>query len=408
MEERISVRVIRTTDELEDVRDNWTSWQYHPNSDIDFYLTVNRLRPQVLRPHVIVLYRDAVPTAMLVGRIEDKRLDLKVGYWNAFRLRARVINFVHAGFLGDSSDQNCQILVAEIMNSLRLGEGDVALIHSIKPDSSMYRAAARLPGFLWRDHAPTTEMHWTLRLPGSTEELFCGLSHKARKNRRQEAQKLLRDHSGNVRVVCFSKVAEVDRAASDIEEVARRTYHRGLGVGFVDTAENRERLLLEAEKGWLRAYVMYVADRPSGFLIGSLYNGTLHGNSTGYDPDLRNYSPGTFLLMKIIEESCRNSIKEIDFGSGDAWYKRMFCNHEFAEASIFLFAPNLRGLRLNALRMPTILIDRLAKKVLERLNALPRIKRAWRGYLQQRKNEPSENGESSAGLSASKARPKNA
>lgn len=408
MEERINVRVIRSTDELEDIRDNWTSWQYHPNSDIDFYLTVNRLRPQVLRPHVIVLYRDAVPTAMLVGRIEDKHLDLKVGYRSVFRPKARVMNFVHEGFLGDSSDQNCQILVAEIMNSLRLGEGDVALINSLKPNSSMYRAAARLPSFLCRDRFPTTEMRWTLSLPGSTEELFRGLSPKARKNRRQEAQKLLRDHSGNVRVVCFSKAAEVDRVASDIEEVARKTYHRGLGVGFVDTAENRQRLLLEAEKGWLRAYVMYVADRPSGFLIGSLYNGTLHGNFTGYDPDLRKYSPGTFLLMKIIEESCRNSIKEIDFGSGDAWYKQMFCNHEFVEASIFIFAPNLRGFRLNASRTPTILIDRLARKVLERLKALPRIKRAWRDRVRQREKGPSEMGESSVGLSASKVRPKNA
>ena len=53
MQEGISVRVIRTTEEVEDIRDTWTSWQHHPNIDIDFYLTVNRLRPQILRPHVM-------------------------------------------------------------------------------------------------------------------------------------------------------------------------------------------------------------------------------------------------------------------------------------------------------------------------------------------------------------------
>jgi hypothetical protein len=379
----VSLRVLRSVSEIEEVRDAWMQMQWHPNADIDFYLTILRSRAEILRPHVIVLYRDRLPATILVGRVEDQRVDFKVGYARAFGLRARQMTFIYGGLLGDSSYENCRVMVREIIGSLRVGEADVAVLYNIRCDSPIYRAALELPGFLWRDHAPTPEMHWALRLPNAVEDAFRGMSSKTLGRRRQEAHKLLRDHSGNVRVTCFSTPAQLERVVRDAEEVAKRTYHRGLGVGFIDSTESRRRLLLAAQKGWLRAYVLYVADCPAGFWIGSLYRGILHGDFTAYDPDLSKYSPGAFLLMRIIEESCRNSVTEIDFGFGDAWYKGVFCNRQWQEASVSIFAPHLRGIALKVFRLPAVVIDQTAKRLLARAKLLEKVKRVWRNRLRK-------------------------
>jgi len=381
MGEGISIRVIRTTEEVEDIRTVWTSWQHHPNADIDFYLTVNRLRPQVLRPHIIMLYRDGRPDAVLVGRIVEERIAFKVGYKTIFRPEARLLRITCGGLLGNLSSENSEAIVKEITNSLYRGDADAAVLGHVEVGSPMYTAATRSPSFLRRDLFPTLDAHWTMRLPSSMEEYYSGLSAKARRNRRQEAQRLLRDFSGRVKVSCFRRTTELEPMIQDVEEIAKRTYHRGLGVGFVDGAETRQRLQLAAQNGWLRAYILYVADRPCAFWIGTQYRRTVYGDFTGYDPSYRKYSPGIFLLLRIIEDLCNDGVKEIDFGIGDAWYKQYFCNYEWQEASVYLFAPTLRGLKINALRTSTNLIDQLAKRALKGVNVLARVKKVWRDRL---------------------------
>ena len=99
----LTTRIIRTREEIEDIRDLWVSWQSHPNSDIDFYLTVQRLRPKIVRPHVIVVYNDGRPTRP-VGEVKDKPPLLS--FEPQSLTRTRVINGASsydspAGFLRD-------------------------------------------------------------------------------------------------------------------------------------------------------------------------------------------------------------------------------------------------------------------------------------------------------------------
>ncbi len=76
----VSVRVVRTLGELEDIREIWSAFQQHPNVDIDFYMLLCGVRSEILRPHVIVLYRGGQPEAMLVGRLVQGTIDSSIGY----------------------------------------------------------------------------------------------------------------------------------------------------------------------------------------------------------------------------------------------------------------------------------------------------------------------------------------
>src|SRR5439155_3981179 len=96
----VSTRIVRDLGEIEEIRGVWSAWNRQPNSDIDFYLTVLRCGPEVVRPHIIVLNRGGLPNALLIGRIEDTRFELKMGYRTVFRPAARTLTFVNGGLLG--------------------------------------------------------------------------------------------------------------------------------------------------------------------------------------------------------------------------------------------------------------------------------------------------------------------
>jgi CelD/BcsL family acetyltransferase involved in cellulose biosynthesis len=145
----------------------------------------------------------------------------------------------------------------------------------------------------------------------------------------------------------------------------------------------RQRLQLEAEKGWLRTYILYAANLPCAFWMGTVYRGKFYSDCLGYDPSYEKYSPGTFLLNAMIEDSCRDGIEQVDFGLGDARYKQRFGNCSWQEVTAYIYGPSWRGLRVNALRTPAAFLDRLTKQALDRTNLLPKIKKLWRNRLRQ-------------------------
>jgi CelD/BcsL family acetyltransferase involved in cellulose biosynthesis len=176
----------------------------------------------------------------------------------------------------------------------------------------------------------------------------------------------------------------LDRVIAEAEVIAKKTYQRGLGVGFEDTPAMHGRLNFCAQKGWLRAGVLYIGDRPCAFWIGTVYDGVFVSDFLAFDPEFRDYSLGSYLLIAMIEEFCKEGIKAVDFGFGPGEYKERFGNSELREASVHIFAPNFKGITLNALRTVTVLVENTLKKTLQKTNLLPKIKRLWRERVSQK------------------------
>jgi hypothetical protein len=378
------VRVIRTVSEVEEVRNLWLGWKGHRDSDIDGYLEFIQSRPEVLRPHVLVLYRQGSPVAMLIGRLERAMVQSRIGYFRLPGVSALTLSFVYGGLRGEPSEENSEAFVTSILDSLRAGEADMAFLHQVSQESALYKKALSLPGRFSRDYLAHPEPHHFMRLPSTPEQLQEGVSSGLKKQIRRDRKRLSEKFNNNLRVSCYRESADVERAAADMELVAQKTYQRGLGVGFSDTPVMRARLDLFARKGWLRAWVLYLNDVPSAFWTGTLYDGNFCLDYIAYDPALREYSPGTLLMMNALEDLCSEGVDVIDFGFGQADYKQRFGNLSVDEASIHIFAPNLGGCLLNAMRTLPSVIDRAAKAALRRTNLLPRIKKMWRSRMRKK------------------------
>lgn len=377
-----SVKVFRAINELEEVRAAWETWPGNRDSEMESYLDFLQANPSILRPHVIVVYRSGQPDAMLVGRIDKGKVVCRLGYFH-LDLPARTLCFVYGAFRGSESLENSTILVASVMESLRDGEADVAYMNFLREDSDLFRQSVAQPSLFCRDYARIRQPHFAIKLPGSAEEYHKGLSSNARWQAKSKQKKLMKDFAGDVEVRCFKDKSEVEILAQDAERIAKMSYQRGLGVGFADSPSMRDALRLKAERGWLRAYVLYLGKKPAAFWIGDINGATFGSDFLAYDTEFAKYSPGMFLIVKVIEGFCdakSDGVTTIDFATGHAQYKEALSNEGWQEIAVNIFAPTAKGMLLNLVRSSVGWIDQIAKNVLARTTLLNRIKKAWRNH----------------------------
>jgi hypothetical protein len=378
MSSGVRVGVLRTLPEIEKIRGQWESWPGNRDSDIDVFLTVCRSSPNVLRPHVLVLFRNGRPSSMLVGRIVDGRFPLKVGYFNLFKPQARAILFSYGGLRGDACPESCAALTREIIKSLVAGEADFALLDHVDIESDLFRYVRHLPGFFFRDHLPSVQHRWIMDLPGSVEALYEHLSYNQRSHFRKTVRRLQRSFPGQVRLRCLHRAADLDAILWDVEEIAKKTYQRRLGVGFNNNPVQTAFLRFEAEMGWLRTYLVYLGDKPCAYWIGAVYQQRFCSDFTGYDPDYTHHAVGTYILSQMLEELCGEGVRAVDFGWTDSAYKERICNIMKREATLYMFAPTPKGISLSAMRALTSIVHEPLRTLLERMNLIQNAKRVWR------------------------------
>jgi len=375
-----SVKVIKNTEGLEELRSKWKRESRHHFSDIDFYLTIIHHREEVIMPYVIVLYRDGNIETIVVGRIEKQRLINKIGYKVVYQPKARFLYIEYGGILGNLSHKNTEIVVDEVMKALSNSEADIALFSSLPVNSSIFRTARTKPGFLCRDYISLSSEHWKTILPETFENFLKTMSQKHRYWIRRMERLIQKDCEAEIAFKIFRYPDQVQQFCQDVEEIAKTSYQRGIGVGFMNNDEMRHRLDVSASQHWFRGYVLYLGDQPIAYWLASLYWTTLYLDGTGYKPAYRKYEPGTVLFMKMVESlyMSNEKAKEIDFGFGGASYKERYGSQYWNEANVFIFAPTLRSIRFNLVRFLILAISKSAEAFLKRTRLISKVKRYWR------------------------------
>jgi len=376
----LSARILETPAQLLQYRSLWTSWGGTRDSDLDFFLYISGMFPNVLRPHVVVAYHGDTPEGMLIGRLEQRPVPIEFGYLRLATPPLRVLDFVSGALRGAASPESTTVLVHSVLKSLRDDNIDLAIFENLPLDSHLYRAIRSVAGLLDSGVPPEHRTHRCLRLPPSSDALYSLISTRHRQNYRRKARKLLKDFSGDVRIERYTQTS--DALFRQIESVAQTTYHRQFGLGFRDTPDMRRRCELEASKGWLRISMLYVAGKPCAYLIASAYNRTLYGDHMGYDPAYAAYSPGMYLLLNTLGDLCdhkwNDDITRIDFGFGDAEYKSALSNCSYEDCVGQIYGHTLRGICVNLCSTPLLLANRSLRWLLIQTNLLQKAKHLWR------------------------------
>lgn len=378
-----SVRVARSAREVEELRPTWERLQGpHLTSDIDFFLTYMDNAPGAVRPHVLLVENDELPATLVAGRVEDARLEAKVGYKTMFSAQLRTLTVAYGGVLGHMDERRARLVLGSLRGSLEPGEADLVRLRALEPGSVLHTAASGRASWLRRERAGKPVVHWSSRLPCSLEEFLAPRKKKVRWQARKDITRLQEAYGDDLEVRVFTSRDELDRLFHDSELVHRTTYQNALGVGFSTTRLHRSLTALALEKGWFRGYVLYLRGRPIAFWHGSAYRGRFGIAATGFDPDYADDRPGGYLLMRLIEDLCADeSVQTLDFGFGDATYKRQLGDESRLEEDVAVFARTPKAVGVHLTRTALRGVTGVAQKALERSAWLDGLKKSWRKRL---------------------------
>jgi hypothetical protein len=333
-ERRASVSVARTLDDVEALRPAWEALQGpQVNTEIDVFLTMARFHPAVVRPHVLLVERDGVPEGLVLGHVRRHSLGRK-----DWPLYVRSLSVLAGGFLGHADDELVALGVSELETALARREATIGVFRLVTLNSFAQRAiASRVPRR--RRHLTNVLPHTKLDLGPTLEETLDGRPAKVRENVRRALRRVesLGDRA-DVRV--FRSPADVGAFFDHVDAVAPSTHQYPGAYLYRGAPAERELARLGTERGWFRGYVLLIDGEPAAFWTGFAYKGVFGwGGRTGYDSRLRRYEPGTVLLMRMIEDLCRDpDVQVLDFGQGGERYKRRLATRSSLVGDLRIYA----------------------------------------------------------------------
>ena len=374
--------IVRTAKSAEALRDAWKSMPSRLDADLDYFLEFAQAYCSfVSRLHIIVLRREGRIVAILPGRVERRSLKVRIGYRNFTLPMVNQLTFV-GQLLGQDDQETADQVMKSIQDSLRQKEGEVALFHQVDSEDSLCKAMNVSGNVFTKDYFPESGENWRSQIPTNYETFLKSRSGNTRHNIKRYSKRLLEAFPGKLEYKVFRELSDVDLACRDCEVIAAKSYHRGLGVGFVNDQATRRLFNFGASQGWLRSYILYVDGRPSAFWNGFLHQGTFWARDTAFDAEISELRPGLYLLMRLVEGLCaEGSVQELDFGTGSAQYKRDMCDTVRVRISKLIFAPTLKGVSINGLRTPPMAVSETAKWVLTRSGVFEKVRKAWRSHI---------------------------
>ena len=371
-----TIRVLRSPEAVRAARLAWDRLPpRHVEADLDYFLSVVASRPEVIRPHVVLLERDGEPEGLLVGRLEERALPARFGYATVWKPKVRCITIVHDGAVGPAPA--VRAMAGALLDSLADREADVALLHRVAVDSALYLEASTRSRAICRERFTVATRHWAADLPDSFEAFQKGLPKSLRGNVRRDGRKLLEAYGQRLEILRLQTEADLERVLSDVEHVARTTYQRGLGAGFSADGDGPQ-VRLALQRGWFNAWVMYIDGVPCAYEVGHVYGGTFFSAAKGFDPAYGRHNVGTFLQMRMFEDLCADpAVREVDFGFGDADYKRRCATRGWDETDFAVYAPALRPIVVATVRNAVTGADQAARRLAGK-ERIARVKRRWR------------------------------
>jgi CelD/BcsL family acetyltransferase involved in cellulose biosynthesis len=375
------VTIARTVEEVEALRPAWERLQV-PNldADLDYFLTVVAHRREVLRPHVVLIERPE-GDMLIVARLERAPLESRLGYRVVAKPVVRTLVVSFDGVVGAETDEACRRAVDELRRPLLDGEADVVMLPGLRLDGTLASVARNAGSFLTRDHVIDPVNQWDVAIPDTLDAFLAGRSNKTRKNLRYYARRLERTYA-DVSVRVFEDESDLGELCADMEAVAAKTYQRRLGAGYQGTDFDHALMALCLRRGWMKAWVLRIDGKPVAFWHGAGYRGTFSVWTPGFDPEFANDRVGIHLLAQVIEDLCADpAIHTLDYGHGEADYKRSFGDGAREVGQVLLFAPRPRAIRVNAVRTALAAATRLANRLLEGSDRGQRLKKAWRARI---------------------------
>lgn len=315
----------------------------------DWFEHVAQLEPR--KKQTLIVVRDdsgaVVGVAPLVR--EEAELDFAVGARSVGRIHLPSLALLGAEPLMPPDAALSERLLSTLEAETRRDE--ILVMPMVARDSPFRRhleawLRARRDLFAYSPAIPGAGVTHSLTLESTFEKYMTKhFDSKARRNIKRRV-KLLGERLGTVRMQRYTTPDDVGPFLTQVKPVAEASWqHVTVGPHFAANGNWEEKLGDLARRGILRSYILFASDRACAFVLGYEYAGVFYHVKTGYDRSLAKLGPGIGILYLLLEELGRAGQRvRINYGFGDADYKRDFGNEHLDRDQWMVMRRNARNL----------------------------------------------------------------
>ena len=384
-----SVRILTTLQELEDIIPAWREVVVHPHTLPEIYMGFVEADDEIAHPLVpIILDPDGSIAGMALARLQTSQLTKAGTYMPMLRPKARVIVIPFDGFMGTRAKECAPALLDALLGYVDAGGADVIECPYLPDDSAMHlELLETCPRYA--DGMTKNNVHWNIEIAPTYDEQLQGLGKSTRGTLRNNLNRFKREFDGRYEIKRHGADEDLKALMATAEEVAKSSYHAGLGAGF--TPSERERSIYSAahDLGVLWSRVLMIDGRPAAFMHALEWRGVLTGTYMAHSRDFTKLPIGTILLFMALEELCaERRISRWDFGPGDAEYKRRLCTHQHVDQRKTIFARTLKAQRVRLITAAGEKIESGLKATIEKLNLGLRFRTMFRNRIRNKNKTP--------------------
>lgn len=251
----------------------------------------------------------------------------------------------------------------------------------------LVRRAERASKRRWPASFANGALLWTIqrgpryfiRLDGTFAEYLQRFSPRTRSGLRRKLRRIERDTGATVSFRSYAK-SEFPAFHQTASAVSRSTYQEIMFDAGLPTDEASKRKMAEAmAAGRAEGYVLFVGDEPVAYLYCPIRNGVAEYEFVGYRPDFASLSPGTVLLMRVLENLfARKDVRAFDFteGAGKGSHKSFYATDSEDFETVVLLRPTLSNVAVIVSRETIEALSATLGYALDRLGVKMRV-RSW-------------------------------
>ncbi len=167
-----------------------------------------------------------------------------------------------------------------------------------------------------------------IQLNNSFDEYFCNsMSSRSRHTLRRKERRLSR--TSDVGFQYYTGKDVTAETVSRIAKVQEESWMKRRGAAVLGLKFYRKLVREMAHAGLGCLWLMTINGADAAFQYAYIAHKKVYFRWTAFKLKYESFSPGHSLMMHIISDAYRNNISSIDFGPGDAEYKRFWCTNHF-------------------------------------------------------------------------------
>jgi len=374
-----SFKIIDEVTDFKSVANFWKNEQWHPYTDIEYYTNVIVNEPNFLKPFILVIYKNNRPETLVIGSIVKDKFSLQIGYKKLFKVKTKRLVILYGGILGNQSVENCTKIISILRSQVSKRKVNSIRFKYIDSEFTIFKVIKSSNRILLKDSVIRKNPHYFLSFPGCLETFLKSRTKKTRRNIKYYISRIEKAYGDSLTVKCLKDISDYDTIINDTDSISSHTYQRKLGVGMIANEQTKERIKYELQHGRFMSYILYIKGQPVAYWNGLYYKHKVYGVATGYLPEFSKVDPGKYIFVTMINDFCKNKdIDIMDFGFGEAQYKKEYSTSEKLEANFHIYAINPKGFYLCYGRAFNTILVLLYSKLKDRIKFLNDIKKKWR------------------------------